>query len=144
MGLIRYSCGHISGPQTDFQQVWALDVFHHALPINGIQNAEIRKKNCDVITSVLYKFVRLNWNLKFRLKLIIFEQSIKHFEMCTFKKCYIILKWMIMVPTFHVENLLQFPLSSAQLRWRCKYLYVNMINLLSPLLLLGWWDLSDI
>ena len=32
----------------------AVDVFHHAPPIYGVQNAEMKKKNCDVIASVLY------------------------------------------------------------------------------------------
>ena len=56
VGLIRYSCGHISGPcRTDSHQIWAVDVFHHAPPIHGIQNAEMQKKFfCDVIASVLY------------------------------------------------------------------------------------------
>ena len=34
----------------------AVDVFHHAPPIYGVQNAEMKKKKffCDVIASVLY------------------------------------------------------------------------------------------
>ena len=52
MGLIRYSYSHISGPH----QILDVDLyFHHAPPIQGIQNAEMQKKgSCDVIASVLY------------------------------------------------------------------------------------------
>ena len=44
-------------PWTDSHQIWAVDVFHHAPPIHGIQNAELQKKKkffCDAIASVLY------------------------------------------------------------------------------------------
>ena len=41
---------------TDPHQIWTVDVFHHAPPIHGIQNAEMQKKVfCDVIASVLYE-----------------------------------------------------------------------------------------
>ena len=60
MGLIRYSRSHISGfPWTDSHQIWAVNVFHHAPPIHGIQDAEIQKKKkkiCDVVASVLYNY----------------------------------------------------------------------------------------
>ena len=37
----------------DFHQIWALEVFHHALTMYGIQNVEMQKKKfCDFITSV--------------------------------------------------------------------------------------------
>ena len=42
-------------PWTDSHQIWAVDVFHLAPPIHGIQNAEMQKKFfSDVIASVLY------------------------------------------------------------------------------------------
>ena len=41
-------------PWTFSHQIWALEVFHHALPIYCIPNAETQKKVCDVITWVLY------------------------------------------------------------------------------------------
>ena len=41
--------------RNDSHPIWAMDVFHHAPPIHGIQNTEIQKKVfCDVIASVLY------------------------------------------------------------------------------------------
>ena len=43
MGLVRYSCGHILGHHEP-QQIWAVDVFHHAPRTHGIQNAEMQKK----------------------------------------------------------------------------------------------------
>ena len=49
---------YLGPPWTDSHQIWAVDVFHHAPPIHGIQNAEMQKKFffffCDVIGSVLY------------------------------------------------------------------------------------------
>ena len=50
MGLIRYSCGHnYRAPWTDL----GCHVFHHAALICGIQNVEMQKCFCDVITLVL-------------------------------------------------------------------------------------------
>ena len=50
---------YLGPPWTDSHQIWAVDVFHHAPPIHGIQNAEMQKKKkknfCDVITFVLCK-----------------------------------------------------------------------------------------
>ena len=41
---------------TDSHPIWAVDVFHHAPPIHGIQNTEIQNKFfSDVIASVLYR-----------------------------------------------------------------------------------------
>ena len=46
---------YLGPPWTDSHQIWAVDVFHHAPPRYGIQNAEMQKKSfCDVIASVLY------------------------------------------------------------------------------------------
>ena len=62
MGLIRYLCGHISGPHKPIPtKFWlAVDVSHHALPTYCIQNAGMLKKKCDVINSVLYSFIKCN------------------------------------------------------------------------------------
>ena len=47
---------YLGPPWTDSHQIWAVDVFHHAPPRHGIQNAEMQKKFfCDVIASVLYR-----------------------------------------------------------------------------------------
>ena len=57
-GAVRYSCGHISSPRDPIPTIfWAVDVFHLAPPIHGIQTSEMQQKNsvfCDVIASVLY------------------------------------------------------------------------------------------
>ena len=54
MGLIRYSCSHISGSQEPIpHQIWTVDVFHHTPPIHGIQNAEMKEK-FFVTSSLLY------------------------------------------------------------------------------------------
>ena len=46
---------YLGPPWTDSHPIWAVDVFHHASPVHGIQNAEMQKKFfCDIITSVLY------------------------------------------------------------------------------------------
>ena len=54
---------YLRPPLTDSHQIWAVDVFHHAPPIHGIQNDELQKKKkkkkkkkvfCDGIASVLY------------------------------------------------------------------------------------------
>ena len=62
---------YLGPPWTDSHQMWAVDVFHHAPPIHGIQNAEMQKKKtnkqtnkqkqkqkknifCDFIASGLY------------------------------------------------------------------------------------------
>ena len=48
---------YLGPPRTDSHQIWAVDVFHHAPPIYGIQNTRIQKKKkvfCDIIASVLY------------------------------------------------------------------------------------------
>ena len=44
---------YLGPPWIDSHPIWAVDVFHHAPPIHGIQNTEIQKKVfCDVIASV--------------------------------------------------------------------------------------------
>ena len=45
---------YLGPPWTNFHQILSSVVFHHALLIFGIQNAEMQKKFCDIITSVLY------------------------------------------------------------------------------------------
>ena len=64
MGLIRYSCGHISGPHvpiptkppwTDSCEIWCVRVFHVLLKY-GLENAEMQKTTIWWHhTSVLYK-----------------------------------------------------------------------------------------
>ena len=55
MGLIVFMRSYL-GPRSDFHQIWAMEVFSSSstAPIFGIQNAEMKKKKGDVITSVLY------------------------------------------------------------------------------------------
>ena len=35
---------YLGTPLTDFHEIWAAEVFHHALRICGIQNTEMQKK----------------------------------------------------------------------------------------------------
>ena len=53
MGLIRYSCGLISGPQEPIPTKFGLRVFHHALSIHGIQNADMQEKK-NLTSSIRY------------------------------------------------------------------------------------------
>ena len=49
---------------TDSHQIWAVDVFHHAPPIHGIQNAEMQKKFfCDVIALTVFVEMVNFWHL---------------------------------------------------------------------------------
>ena len=43
MGPIRFSYGLISGPYEPISTEWVAEVFHHALSIFGIQNAEMQE-----------------------------------------------------------------------------------------------------
>ena len=45
---------YLGPPLTDCHQIWAVEVFHHALPIFGIQNAEMQKKKKIVTSSLRY------------------------------------------------------------------------------------------
>ena len=47
---------YLGPPWTDFYQIWAVEVFHHALPIYDIQNAEMQKK-VFVTSSLRYSIV---------------------------------------------------------------------------------------
>ena len=50
-GLIRYSCGHISGYQwTNSCQIWCVRVFHHVLLKICHENAEMQKRKFDDVT----------------------------------------------------------------------------------------------
>ena len=53
---------YLGPPWTNSHQIWAVDVFHHAPPIHGIQNAEMQKQIvfCDVMASVLLSVYRQN------------------------------------------------------------------------------------
>ena len=57
MGLIRYSCGHISGPHepipTQFG-LWMFFIMLHRYMVSKILKSKKKKENCDVIASVLY------------------------------------------------------------------------------------------
>ena len=46
---------YLGPPWTDSHPIWAVDVFHHdhALPIHGIQDADLKEKKI-VISSILY------------------------------------------------------------------------------------------
>ena len=58
MGLIRYSCGHISGHyDPNSCQIWCARVFHHVLLKYGHEYAEMQKKKKIWWrhTSVLYR-----------------------------------------------------------------------------------------
>ena len=56
---------YLGPPWTDSHQIWAVDVFHHAPPRHGIQNAEMqkkKKKKKKIVTSSLqYSIVYKNW-----------------------------------------------------------------------------------
>ena len=44
---------YLGPPWTNFHPIWAVDVYHHAPPMHGIQNTEIQKK-FFVTSSLLY------------------------------------------------------------------------------------------
>ena len=44
----------VNWPCSDFHQIWAVEVFQHALPIFKMLKCK-KKKKYDVITSVLYR-----------------------------------------------------------------------------------------
>ena len=45
---------YLGPPWTNSHQIWALEVFDHALLKYGIQNVEMQKNFCDITTSILY------------------------------------------------------------------------------------------
>ena len=45
MGLIRYSCGHISGPNVSILVKFGVRVFHYVLLKYGDENAEMQNDN---------------------------------------------------------------------------------------------------
>ena len=57
---------YLRTPWTDFHQIWAVDIFHHAPPIYGIQNAVMQKK-FFMTSSLLYSitltasYLHLGW-----------------------------------------------------------------------------------
>ena len=51
MGLIRYSCGHISGHNKPIHAIWYVRVFHHVLlKYCHDENAEMHKRKFDDVT----------------------------------------------------------------------------------------------
>ena len=61
VGLIRYSCGHISGPPwTGSHQIWAVDVFHHAPRIHVFKTLKCKK--FFVMSSLLFSILCLIWS----------------------------------------------------------------------------------
>ena len=61
IGLIRYSCGHISGLHETIPTKWTVDAFHHASPIwyRGWypKRWNVKKKGVFFVTSLLYSIV---------------------------------------------------------------------------------------
>ena len=47
---------YLGPPWTDSHQIWAVDVFHHAPPIHGIQNTEMKKKQVFLFCFVFVLF----------------------------------------------------------------------------------------
>ena len=48
-------------PWSDFHQIWTVEVFHHALLMYGIQNAEIQKKKKIVTSSLRNSIAWVVW-----------------------------------------------------------------------------------
>ena len=69
---------YLGPPWTDSHPIWAVEVFHHAPPIHGIQNTEIQKKVCcDVFASVLYRYNCVGWTFNLNWTSVLLHKYLK-------------------------------------------------------------------
>ena len=89
---------YLGPPWTDSHPIWAVDVFHHAPPIHGIQNTEIKKK-FFVTSSLLYSIYI----------------SISKYDSCQAKSCGVLVTMLATNKSDFISN-------------PCKFTFKNFLN----------------